>query len=69
MGITPFIGAGFSLRYEFKNWTSILLEGAPPNILEDVKKWLDKNEYEEAAELLREELGNDGFQNLVIVCW
>jgi hypothetical protein len=65
LGLVPFIGAGLSLNYGFKNWKEILREAAPPYAIAGVDAALANNDYEGAAEHLLEKLGPDGFQNVV----
>lgn len=64
-GLVPFLGAGISVPYKLKDWKNLLLSAAPPHLLEEVTRLLGENEYEGAAELLLQELGADGFQNMV----
>ena len=65
LGLMPFLGAGLSVAFDFKDWKSLLESGAPPHLLKRVKFLLEKNQYEEAAEALLKEFGADDFQNLV----
>jgi len=64
-GLVPFLGAGISTPFGFKNWRNLLLHAAPPSLAPGVEQQLDNNDYEGAAETLLRELGADGFQNLV----
>jgi hypothetical protein len=64
-GLVPFLGAGISTAFKFKNWRDLLLHAAPPGVLARVTEQLDGNDYEGAAEILLQELGPDGFQNMV----
>src|SRR5882762_3402950 len=64
-GLVPFLGAGLSTAFKFKNWRDLLLNAAPPGVCPRIKQQLDENDYEGAAETLLEELGPDGFQNMV----
>jgi hypothetical protein len=64
-GLVPFIGAGISTAFEFKDWKSLLLAAAPPHLALRIEKQLAANNYEGAAETLLKELGADGFQNMV----
>ncbi len=64
-GLVPFLGAGLSTAFGFKDWKSLLLSAAPPRLIPRIEKQLGENNYEGAAETLFEELGADGFQNMV----
>jgi hypothetical protein len=64
-GLVPFIGAGLSTAFGFKNWRNLLLSAAPPTLLRRIENQLNNNRYEEAAEILLKKLGADGFQNMV----
>lgn len=64
-GLVPFLGAGISTAFGFKDWKNLLLSAAPHRIASRVKKQLAENNYEGAAETLLKELGADGFQNMV----
>ena len=64
-GLVPFLGAGISTRYGFKNWKALLLSAAPPRLAGMIERQLADNKYEEAAESLLKELGDDGFQAMV----
>jgi hypothetical protein len=64
-GLVPFLGAGISTRYGFKNWKALLLSAAPPRLAGVIERQLADNKYEEAAESLLKELGDDGFQAMV----
>lgn len=67
LGLVPFVGAGLSAGFGFKDWRSLLLGAAPPGLRKEVRELLDANDYEGAAEALLVELGADGFQNMVAV--
>jgi len=43
----------------------LLLDATPPHLDDIIKKHLENGEYEDAAQRLLEELGPDGFQNMV----
>jgi hypothetical protein len=64
-GLVPFLGAGISTPYGFKNWKALLLSAAPPRLLRTTDRQLAQDKYEEAAESLLQELGDDGFQAMV----
>ena len=64
-GLVPFLGAGLSTAFGFKDWKNLLLSAAPPRLAPRIEKQLGKNDYEGAAETLLKELGADGFQNMV----
>jgi hypothetical protein len=64
-GLVPFLGAGLSTAFGFKDWKNLLLHAAPPRIAPRVQKQLASSDYEGAAETLLRELGADGFQNMV----
>jgi hypothetical protein len=64
-GLVPFLGAGISTAYKFKDWRNLLLGAAPPRLVAKITKQLDNKDYEGAAERLLQELGADGFQNMV----
>lgn len=65
LGLVPFLGAGISTAYKFKDWKNLLLSAAPPSLLPRINEQLCENDYEGAAETLLIELGADGFQNMV----
>src|SRR5689334_4682932 len=64
-GLVPFLGAGISLQYGLKDWGNLLRGAAPLPLLNFVEELLQKDDYEGAAEALLEDLGPDGFQNMV----
>lgn len=64
-GLVPFLGAGISVAFGFKDWKTLLLTAAPPRLAVRIKKQLDGNDYEGGAETLLKELGPDGFQHTV----
>jgi SIR2-like domain len=64
-GLVPFLGAGLSTTFKFKNWKNLLLYAAPPGVASRMSEQLDKSDYVGAAETLLEELGPDAFQNMV----
>lgn len=64
-GLVPFLGAGISTAFGFKDWKNLLLSAAPPRLAPRIEKQLDENNYEGAAETLLKELGADGFQSMV----
>jgi hypothetical protein len=64
-GLVPFLGAGLSTAFGFKDWKNLLLSAAPPRLAPRIQKQLGENDYEGAAETLLKELGADGFQNMV----
>jgi hypothetical protein len=64
-GLVPFLGAGISTAFGFKDWKTLLLSAAPPAVASRIDKQLDENNYEGAAETLLKEFGPDGFQNMV----
>ncbi|MET0398496.1 MAG: SIR2 family protein, partial [Longimicrobiaceae bacterium] len=64
-GLVPFLGAGISIPYRIKDWKSLLLGASPPGLLATIEQLLGEGDYEGAAERLLQELGADGFQNMV----
>jgi hypothetical protein len=64
-GLVPFLGAGLSTAFGFKDWKSLLVSAAPPRVAPRIQRQLRENDYEGAAETLLKELGADGFQNMV----
>lgn len=64
-GLVPFLGAGISTAFGFKDWKTLLLSATPPRLALRIKKQLDHKDYEGAAETLLKELGPDGFQHMV----
>jgi hypothetical protein len=64
-GVVPFVGAGLSMQFGFKSWSSLLLTAASPASHAEVKRRLDSQDYEGAAETLLKDLQPDGFQNMV----
>ena len=65
LGLVPFLGAGISIPFGFKNWRDLLLHAAPPQLEDVIHQRLTEGDYEDAAEQLLQELGPDGFQNMV----
>ncbi|MBB3177174.1 SIR2 family protein [Variovorax sp. Sphag1AA] len=65
LGLIPFIGAGVSTSFGFKDWKGLLIGACPPSLLGDVESLLGRNKYEQAAELILQALGPDAFQNMV----
>ena len=62
-GVTPFVGAGMSVPFEFKAWKDFLLEQAPdPATRAKVETYLADGRYEEAAEELFLVRGENAFQ-------
>ena len=64
-GLVPFLGAGLSTAFGFKDWKNLLLSAAPPRLAPRIAKQLAEKDYEGAAETLLKELDADGFQNMV----
>jgi SIR2-like protein len=64
-GLVPFLGAGVSMSFGFKSWAGLLRNAAPPPLHAKVEEQLTAGDYEGAAETLLQELGADGFQNMV----
>ena len=64
-GLVPFLGAGISTAFGFRDWKTLLLTSAPPRLVPRVDARLRGNDYEGAAESILAELGADGFQNMV----
>ncbi|MBO9648251.1 MAG: SIR2 family protein [Variovorax sp.] len=64
-GLIPFIGAGVSTSFGFKDWKGLLIGACPPSLLGEVERLLGRNKYEQAAELILQALGPDAFQNMV----
>jgi hypothetical protein len=65
LGLVPFLGAGISTPFNFKDWPTLLRDAAPPRLAPRIKRQLDEKNYEGAAETLLKELEEDGFQNMV----
>lgn len=65
LGIIPFIGAGLSTSFGFKDWRTLLIHACPPGLLNKVTRQLDAGDYEDAAETLLVALGADAFQGMV----
>src|SRR5215213_5490829 len=64
-GLVPFLGAGISLAFGFKDWKRLLLDAAPPRLVPQIEEQLTQGQYEEAAELLLQDRGPDGFQSML----
>lgn len=64
-GLVPFLGAGLSTAFGFKDWRDLLLGAAPPRLYAHIEEQLNQGQYQEAAETLLEDFGEDGFQNMV----
>jgi tetratricopeptide (TPR) repeat protein len=64
VGVTPFVGAGMSVPFKFKAWKDFLLEQARdnPRLREKLEERLARGQYEEAAEYLLLERGENSFQ-------
>jgi tetratricopeptide (TPR) repeat protein len=61
-GVIPFVGAGLSVPFGYKSWTAFLLEqAAAAGITEAIKSLIDKGDYEEAGERVREGRGSVTF--------
>ncbi|NRF65783.1 SIR2 family protein [Aquincola sp. S2] len=67
LGLVPFVGAGLSTAFGFQDWRSLLLGAAPPHLRDAMRSALDAGDYEGAAQSLLDDLGADGFQNMVAV--
>lgn len=65
LGVVPFLGAGISKPFGLKDWKGLLLDAAPPTVHAVVASTLDADDYEDAAEILLKELGDDRFQSMV----
>lgn len=66
LGVIPFIGAGLSIPFGFPGWGSFLLCRANSSALRKrIKGCIRGGDYEEAAEILWEELQNRGFQDAI----
>jgi hypothetical protein len=64
-GVVPFLGAGVSRAFGLEDWGGLLLHAAPPRLYKVIEEQINAGDYEGAAETLLEELGPDGFQNMV----
>jgi hypothetical protein len=64
-GLVPFLGAGISTPFRYQAWKTLLTNATPPRLAHRIKKRLQENNYEGAAEALLKELGPDGFQHMV----
>jgi large subunit ribosomal protein L28 len=64
VGVTPFVGAGMSVPFKFQAWKDFLLEQARdnPQLHQKIEKRLAEGQYEEAAEDLWIERGENSFQ-------
>jgi tetratricopeptide (TPR) repeat protein len=63
LGVIPFVGAGLSVPFGYKGWTAFLLEQAAlAGVTETIKTLIDKGEYEEAGERVRQERGDVTFE-------
>ncbi|HUC79468.1 MAG TPA: SIR2 family protein [Flavisolibacter sp.] len=66
LGVIPFVGAGLSTPWGFPGWTSFLLEtGAALACKDVVEGAIDRQDYEEAAEIIQERLGRQKFNTLI----
>lgn len=64
--VLPFVGAGLSFTYGLKGWKAYLLHHAKDRgISAEISEMLQKNEYEEAAALLKERMGRLDFQRAI----
>ncbi|WP_162601062.1 SIR2 family protein [Paraburkholderia sp. C35] len=64
-GLIPFLGAGISMAFGYKNWGDLLLNATPPALKRKMAGLLERGKYEEAAESLLKRFGPDGFQDIV----
>jgi hypothetical protein len=64
-GLVPFVGAGLSTMFGFKDWKNLLVGATPPRLMRPVQRQLEKSDYEGAAETLLRDVGPDAFQNIV----
>lgn len=67
LGLLPFVGAGLSTAFGFSDWARLLLQNTPPGLQAKVQESLAAQDFEGAAQALLDELGADGFQNMVAV--
>lgn len=64
LGVLPFVGAGVSVPLGFPGWTEFLkLEAARHGLKEAVAHQLERNEFEEAAEFLKNRIGSGEFED------
>ncbi|HJP93280.1 MAG TPA: tetratricopeptide repeat protein [Pyrinomonadaceae bacterium] len=62
-GVIPFVGAGLSVPFGYKGWTAFLFEQAAlAGLTETIKALIDKGEYEEAGERVRQGRGAVTFE-------
>jgi tetratricopeptide (TPR) repeat protein len=61
-GVIPFVGAGLSVPFGYESWTAFLLEqAAAAGITEAINSLIEKGDYEEAGERVREGRGSVTF--------
>ncbi len=66
MGVVPFIGAGVSIPYGFPGWTEFLrVEAKNAGISDIIEGYIDREEYEEAADEIEHILGKFLFSNAI----
>ena len=65
-GVVPFIGAGMSASLGFPGWTALLTDNAKEDSVKSkVKQHLADGQYEEAAQVLEDDMSEEGFHELI----
>ena len=65
-GVIPYIGAGMSASLGFPGWTDLLLNNAKEaGVKSKVKQLLADGQYEEAAQVIEDDMGRDAFHELI----
>lgn len=64
--VIPFIGAGFSMNFGYQGWSDFLKEQAKELKLPQIAMKVEKNEYENAASILKNNLQGNIFEYLML---
>lgn len=64
--VIPFIGAGFSMNFGYQGWSEFLKEQAKEQKLPQIEMKVEKNEYENAASILKDNLQGNIFEYLML---
>lgn len=65
-GVVPYVGAGMSASLGFPGWTELLKNNAKEaSVKSKVEQHLADGQYEEAAQVLEDDMGEEGFHELI----
>lgn len=63
--VIPYVGAGLSIPFGFDGWTDFLISASPLELRAEIDSCISMQNFEEAAERLRDHLGHQTFQDLL----